>query len=59
MSQREDTGPRLSPLEAHKAVRKPYQKPAVRHQRVFETRALICGKIQQTQSQCAHNRRTS
>lgn len=39
--------------------RKPYQKPAVRHERVFETRALTCGKVQTTQSTCKHNRKTS
>lgn len=39
--------------------RKPYVKPAVRHERVFETRALTCGKVQTTQSTCKHNRKTS
>jgi hypothetical protein len=39
--------------------RKPYQKPAVRHERVFETRALTCGKVQTTQYSCAHQRKTS
>ncbi len=39
--------------------RKPYVKPAVRHERVFETRALTCGKVQSTQSTCKHNRKTS
>ena len=32
--------------------RKPYQKPAVRRERVFETMALACGKISSTQAQC-------
>jgi hypothetical protein len=31
----------------------PYQKPAFRHERVFETMALACGKISTTQAQCA------
>jgi hypothetical protein len=39
--------------------RKPYRKPAVRHERVFETRALMCGKVQTTQSTCQHQRKTS
>ena len=30
----------------------PYQKPAFRYERVFETMALACGKINPTQGQC-------
>jgi len=41
------------------AAKKPYQKPAFRHERVFETRALVCGKISGTQSTCQSNRKTS
>ena len=41
------------------AAKKPYQKPAFRHERVFETRALVCGKINGTQGACASNRKTS
>src|SRR2546426_5855200 len=26
------------------STKKPYQKPAFRHERVFETRALVCGR---------------
>jgi hypothetical protein len=32
--------------------RKPYQKPAFRFERVFETMALSCGKTSGAQSQC-------
>jgi hypothetical protein len=32
--------------------RKPYQKPAFRFERVFETMALACGKTSSTQSHC-------
>ncbi len=39
--------------------KKPYQKPEFRFERVFETRALVCGKVQTTQASCAHNRKTS
>ena len=39
--------------------RKPYTKPAFRFERVFETRALSCGKMADTQGSCHHNRRTS
>jgi hypothetical protein len=41
------------------AGKKPYVKPAVRHERVFETSALTCGKVQTTQSGCHQNRKTS
>jgi hypothetical protein len=40
-------------------ARKPYQKPALRYERVFETSALTCGKVQTTQSGCHQNRKTS
>lgn len=39
--------------------RKPYQKPPLRYERIFETSALICGKVQTTQSGCHQNRKTS
>lgn len=38
--------------------RKPYQKPAFRFERVFETMALACGKIQ-TGPTCATMKETS
>jgi len=41
------------------AVRKPYRKPAVRHEQVFETRALTCGKVQTTQGSCHFERKHS
>jgi hypothetical protein len=41
------------------AARKPYHKPAVRYERVFETRALTCGKVQPTQGSCQNNRKNS
>ena len=40
-------------------TKKPYQKPSFRHERVFETMALACGKIGPTQAQCRFNRKTS
>jgi hypothetical protein len=40
-------------------VKKPYQKPAFRSERVFETMALACGKISGTQAQCKSNRKNS
>ncbi len=40
-------------------ARKPYVKPEFRHEKVFETMALSCGKISQTQSSCHGNRKAS
>ncbi len=39
-------------------AKRPYQKPAFRHERVFETTALVCGKMS-TQDQCRFNARNS
>jgi hypothetical protein len=36
-------------------AKKPYQKPSFRHERVFETMALSCGKLAGTTSQCNLN----
>jgi hypothetical protein len=59
MKQREDTDRHATLLVEQKTARKPYRKPAVRHEQVFETSALSCGKIQTTQGQCAMNRNAS
>jgi hypothetical protein len=40
-------------------VKKIYHKPAVRYERVFETSALTCGKVQTTQGQCHLNQKLS
>jgi len=40
---------------APSSAKKSYQKPEFRFERVFETRALSCGKVSTTQAQCAHN----
>jgi hypothetical protein len=39
--------------------KKLYQKPAFRHEQVFETQALSCGKISATSSNCRLSRKTS
>jgi hypothetical protein len=39
--------------------KKPYLKPAFRHEQVFETMALACGKINGTQQSCRVNRKNS
>lgn len=41
------------------AAKKPYLKPAFRHEKVFETMALACGKISITQAQCKRNKKNS
>jgi len=40
------------------ATKKPYQEPAFRHERVFETMALSCGKLAGTDLMC-HQRRNA
>lgn len=42
-----------------KKTRKPYEKPVVKAEKVFETTALKCGKITATQSSCKFSRKTS
>ena len=39
--------------------KRPYVKPAFQHEKVFETMALACGKLNPTQAQCHFNRRNS
>jgi hypothetical protein len=39
--------------------KKPYRKPSFRHERVFETRALICGKLVGSGGSCAGNHKAS
>lgn len=59
MSQPEKTQLPPSSAKAERSVKKPYQKPEVRHERVFETMALACGKLSATQGQCKGNRKAS
>ncbi len=40
-------------------TRKPYIKPSFEREKVFETQAMICGKIQTTQGSCHQNRKNS
>jgi hypothetical protein len=39
--------------------KKAYQKPAFRHEKVFETLALACGKIDATTPSCQFARKSS
>jgi hypothetical protein len=41
------------------APKKPYLKPSFEREQIFETQALICGKVQSTQGSCRYNRKTS
>jgi len=40
-------------------ARRPYAKPEVRHERVFETQALSCGKVNPIEGTCGINRKNS
>lgn len=40
-------------------AKKPYQKPAFRHEKVFETMALACGKMAGGLGECRFNRKNS
>jgi len=59
MSHTKLTSREIQQPEVGTGARKPYHKPAVRYERVFETSALTCGKVQTTQSGCHQNRKTS
>lgn len=59
MNQREQKDRQNSPEDVQSKGKKPYVKPEVRFERVFETLALSCGKVQVTQSTCVGNRSAS
>jgi len=55
-----DQKERLAPSgDSKRTAKRPYVKPEVRHERVFETAALTCGKVQTTQHGCHFNRKSS
>jgi hypothetical protein len=45
--------------EAVEKTRKPYKKPSFRYEKVFETMALSCGKVEVTQRTCHFIRKNS
>jgi hypothetical protein len=47
------------PCESRDSAKKPYLKPAFRHEKVFETMALACGKVNSTQLMCRLNSKNS
>ncbi len=59
MSESEQERKNRTTPEQKPTAKKPYQKPEVRHERVFETLALSCGKVQVTQGSCHYNRKAS
>jgi hypothetical protein len=61
---KEDHDDRWQPHKQESAAltekrKRPYAKPSFQHERVFETMALACGKMQTTQRQCHFNRKNS
>ena len=59
MSQPESKNESVQTAESKSCIKKPYQKPQVRHERVFETMALACGKVGNTTRACGLNRNAS
>jgi len=59
MANGDPLGPEDQRLIQKKQSKKPYTKPAFRLERVFETQALSCGKVQATRGQCHANRKNS
>ena len=57
MSREKDSKEPQPPLNTGTA-KKPYWKPTFRHELVFETMALACGKVNATQSQCRFNQKS-
>ena len=55
---RDDSKSNKQPEEGP-APKNAYQAPSFRVERVFETTALSCGKIQSTQGQCHQNQKLS
>ena len=59
MSNEDRSTAQSNPAAEGKPPKKPYQKPSFRHERIFETMALSCGKINSTQGQCHNNTKNS
>jgi len=49
----------LAPHSSQPSSKREYIKPSFRHETVFETMALSCGKLADTQKSCHDNRKTS
>jgi len=59
MSQSESKNDVIQAAGSKSHAKKPYVKPEVRHERVFETMALACGKVQTTSHACRVSRKNS
>jgi hypothetical protein len=59
MSESRETKGQASAYEAKLRPKRPYRKPTVRYERVFEVQALTCGKVVVTQGSCHYSRRNS
>jgi len=59
MAEKDENATEKSADESRGTTKKPYQKPAFRYERVFETMALSCGKVSPTEFQCRFNRKNS
>jgi hypothetical protein len=59
MSKEDRSTAQSNPAAEGKPLKKPYQKPSFRHERIFETMALSCGKLNSTQQQCHLNTKSS
>ena len=59
MSKPEESKGPASPRDPKLRPKRPYHKPTVRFERVFEVQALSCGKVQTTQAGCHSNRSAS
>ena len=61
MNEQEKSAQSNSPPAFHTSgsAKKPYLKPAFRHEKVFETMALACGKVNATSGPCHSNRKNS
>lgn len=57
MSQANDNPPRNPSDKA--GTKRPYVKPAFRHEKVFEVMALACGKVTSVAGPCHSNRKVS
>ena len=59
MSQAEPKDEVIQAAGSKSHAKRPYQKPEVRHEKVFETMALACGKVQSTSRACRASRKNS
>jgi len=59
MAEKEGNTNEKNAVEGPRTTKKPYQEPAFRYEKVFETMALSCGKVQPTNFQCSFHRNAS